>query len=81
MQLGHLGAADNGDGEADSGADAHLNAATHAQPRLARLTPEERERLFQENKCFRCRKAGHKAIDCPLGQRRPFLPKNSKGGQ
>lgn len=40
-------------------------AATGARKPLARLTPEEREKLFRERRCFRCRRAGHIARDCP----------------
>lgn len=31
-----------------------------------RLTPEERVKLFSENRCFRCRQVGHRNYECPL---------------
>jgi hypothetical protein len=41
---------------------------------IARLTPSEREKLRKEGGCFRCRKTGHLARDCPLNNRqRPSL--------
>lgn len=36
-----------------------------ATQRLSKLTPEEREKCKKEGKCFRCRKAGHLAQNCP----------------
>jgi Zinc knuckle len=32
------------------------------------LTMEERGMLLRQGKCFRCKKAGHMAKDCPLEQ-------------
>lgn len=44
---------------------------------LKPLTPEERARLREQNKCFRCRKPGHIAADCPLNNdRSKSKPKN-----
>ena len=40
---------------------------------LNKLTPEERIKLRNENKCFRCRKPGHFSRDCPLGNNRPSV--------
>lgn len=36
---------------------------------ISKLTPAERERLRKEGGCFRCRKPGHLARDCPLPNR------------
>ncbi|KAI9183785.1 uncharacterized protein BJ171DRAFT_406465, partial [Polychytrium aggregatum] len=33
---------------------------------VSRLTPEEKNRRFQERLCFRCGKPGHVAKSCPL---------------
>ncbi|KAI9192947.1 uncharacterized protein BJ171DRAFT_590032 [Polychytrium aggregatum] len=40
---------------------------------VSRLTPEEKNRRFQERLCFRCGKPGHVAKSCPLksGSRAP----------
>jgi hypothetical protein len=43
-------------------------------PRLARLTNLEREALFKQHACFRCRKPGHISRDCPLNQQRTSRP-------
>jgi hypothetical protein len=32
--------------------------------RLSKLTPTEKEKLIKQNKCFRCRQSGHRAINC-----------------
>ena len=34
-------------------------------PRVAKLTPEERERCIKEGRCFRCREKGHNSANCP----------------
>ena len=36
---------------------------------LGKLTAEEREKCMKEGLCLRCRQKGHKAKDCPKGQR------------
>jgi hypothetical protein len=41
-----------------------------ATPHLVALTDQERDRLRQQNACFRCRKPGHVSRDCPLNQQR-----------
>ena len=33
--------------------------------RIAKLTPQERQRLLAEGRCFFCREAGHMATACP----------------
>lgn len=43
------------------------------RPRLAKLTPEERDRCIAEGRCLRCRKLGHFASTCPLN------PDNARG--
>jgi len=37
--------------------------------KVAKLTPEERQRCMNEGLCLRCREKGHLAKDCPKGQR------------
>ena len=41
------------------------------------LTPEEQTRLMREGRCFKCKKVGHMALNCPPGE----IPKkwDSKG--
>ena len=46
--------------------------ASNSAP-LKPLTPEERQRLIRENKCFRCRQPGHIARECPIQK---GVPKN-----
>lgn len=36
-----------------------------AQSSGPKLSAEERQKLFKENKCFLCKKEGHKSVDCP----------------
>jgi hypothetical protein len=43
---------------------------TDSQP-LARLTPEEKDKLFKAGACFKCRKPGHRANACPTRQNNP----------
>ena len=38
---------------------------------LPRLSPELREQLRKEGKCFRCRKTGHMSKECPGPQNNP----------
>ena len=41
------------------------------------LTPEERKRLFEENRCFYCRDKGHRTTKCwkkPNNQRQSSIP-------
>lgn len=37
-----------------------------SRPRVAKLTPEERERCFKLGLCFRCRQSGHRSTQCPV---------------
>ena len=41
-------------------------AATTPTEGPKKLTPEEREQCRTNNQCFRCRKTGHRAQQCPL---------------
>ena len=44
------------------------------------LTPEERKRLFEENRCFYCQEKGHHATKCwkkPNSQRQTHTPFNT----
>ncbi len=40
------------------------------KPALARLTPQERERLIKEGRCFKCRQKGHSWANCRPGNSR-----------
>ncbi|ETW83370.1 hypothetical protein HETIRDRAFT_316098 [Heterobasidion irregulare TC 32-1] len=42
--------------------------------RFKKLTPEERNRLTKEGKCFYCKKPGHMARGCPSRPKRRFYP-------
>ena len=42
--------------------------------RIEKLTPEERQRCFENNLCFKCRKPGHRSNQC----RNPFLGKQKQ---
>lgn len=54
--------------------------ASSTSPRLAKLTPDERDYLLRNNGCVRCRKinAGHEPRSCPVfnNQGRSSTPKN-----
>jgi hypothetical protein len=41
----------------------------YSNKKLEPLSPEEREKLRREGKCFRCRQQGHLASTCPLNNR------------
>lgn len=45
--------------------DTDAGPSVNSTPRIARLTQEERTKLIKEGRCFRCRQAGHLAVDCP----------------
>ena len=45
--------------------------AAPGSPRIAKLTPEERERLIREGGCLRCRQPGHFVRNCPLSKQQP----------
>jgi Ty3 transposon capsid-like protein len=61
MELGNLEGEEEEEKE-----EGQLNAFT-SRPRIPfnRLSPEERERLMAEGKCFRCKQKGHMAHTCP----------------
>ena len=42
--------------------------------RIEKLTPEERQRCFENNLCFKCRKPGHRSNQC----QNPFLGKQKQ---
>ena len=42
------------------------------QINFKKLTPEERQQLAKEGRCFRCRLQGHMARDCPKNSNRNF---------
>ena len=42
--------------------------------RIKKLTPEERQRCFENNLCFKCRKPGHRSNQC----KNPFLGKQKQ---
>jgi hypothetical protein len=42
--------------------------AAGKQKPLPKLSPKERDELFAEGKCFRCKTVGHKSSDCPEGE-------------
>ena len=44
---------------------AHQTEICVAEQRLGKLTPEERERLSNNNGCFACRQLGHRYYNCP----------------
>jgi hypothetical protein len=51
--------------------------------RIDALTPDERQKLLQEGKCFFCRKQGHISKQCPQKEKKSDAPKrgaaNGKG--
>ena len=46
------------------------------RPALTKLTPQERERLQREGRCFRCRETGHISRNCPQNTRNRFRNSN-----
>ena len=44
---------------------------TKGAARLRKLTAEERNKLFKEGRCFRCREQGHRSAECPKSQETP----------
>ena len=48
--------------------------ATQTTPVRTKLTPELREQLQKEGKCFYCRKTGHMAYNCPEKGKRQGQP-------
>ena len=55
--------------------------STDDRGRINRLSPAERQQLFKENKCFRCRKVGHRAVDCRANPSRSNNGNRNNGGQ
>jgi hypothetical protein len=52
----------------------------HTRPSMPqKLTPEERERLSKQGGCFRCRRLGHHATNCPAFPTKPALQAKDKG--
>jgi hypothetical protein len=53
-------------------------ASTQEQtPRLKHLTPEERKKLMDEGRCFKCRLKGHQARQC-LTKGQPSNPSTAR---
>jgi hypothetical protein len=52
-------------------------------PCLRRLTPEERKKLMDEGRCFKCQKKGHQSRQCPTkGQpNNPPVARNAETSQ
>lgn len=78
MDLGNITMEDKGSEHADLATVAtttiHRYPATApaaSTTPLKPLTPEERQRLIRENKCFRCRQPGHIARECPMHKGAP----------
>jgi hypothetical protein len=56
-------------------------ASTQEQtPRLKRLTPDERKKLMDEGRCFKCRKKGHQSRQCPTKEQpsNPPIARNAE---
>jgi hypothetical protein len=50
-------------------------ASTQEQtPRLRHLTPDERKKLMDEGRCFKCWKRGHQSRQCPTKGQPSNLP-------
>jgi hypothetical protein len=49
-------------------------ASAQGGGKLGKLTPEDRQRLFAENRCFRCRKVGHRSTECRGGSSSKLTP-------
>jgi hypothetical protein len=43
-----------------------------------KLTPEDRRKLMEEGKCFKCRKQGHVSASCPDKVRETTAPAVAK---
>jgi Zinc knuckle len=50
---------------------------------IDRLTIEERDKLLKEGKCFRCRRTGHWANECPENdnEKKKEVPKKKMNGR
>ena len=57
--------------EAKSMVTTSANTNRNNTTRLRKLTAEERDRLFKEGRCFRCREHGHRSAECPNGSQQP----------
>jgi hypothetical protein len=46
-----------------------ISTGSSQKKSLEKLTPEQRRTLAENKMCFRCRRGGHFAKDCPFGEK------------